>query len=220
MKRNVKIWAFVALHWLALAASPASAHPHVLVEMRTEMLFDAKGAISGIKHIWTFDEFYSAFASQGLDANKDGKLDTAELAPLAQTNVESLQEFNYFTTLKFDGQNLSVQSPKDYSVSMDNNRLTLTYTLPLSAPLASQTKPIQLEIYDPTFFVAFYWKDGETAQIFNAPHPKGACAINLIKPDLNQFTQTPLSQNTVAQSNSYENAGSRFANRALINCPQ
>jgi hypothetical protein len=53
--------------------------------------------ITGIRQAWTFDEFYTAMAVEGLDTNKDGVYSKEELAPLAKVNVESLKEFDYFT---------------------------------------------------------------------------------------------------------------------------
>ncbi len=79
------------LAFLAWAASscPSSAHPHVWVTVETEVDVGPKKEIIGFKHKWTFDEFYSEFAIQGLDTNNDGVYSEEELKPLAQTNVES-----------------------------------------------------------------------------------------------------------------------------------
>ncbi|HMN74397.1 MAG TPA: DUF1007 family protein, partial [Rhodoblastus sp.] len=77
---------------VALLARPALAHPHVWVAARATVLFDKEGRIAGIRNDWTFDEMYSAFATQGL--GQDGKPPTREeLQPLAKTNIESLAEF-------------------------------------------------------------------------------------------------------------------------------
>src|SRR5579864_2884380 len=73
-----------------------AAHPHVWVTVETEIEFGPKKEITGFKHKWTFDEFYSEFAVQGLDTNGDGKYSEEELKPLAKTNVEALKEFEYF----------------------------------------------------------------------------------------------------------------------------
>ena len=53
--------------------------------------------------IWTFDEFYTAMALQGLDTDGDGKYSAEELKPLAEVNVNSLKEFDYFTYLHLAG---------------------------------------------------------------------------------------------------------------------
>jgi hypothetical protein len=72
------------------AAAPALAHPHVWITARAEVAYAANGQVTGIRHAWTFDEAYSAFVTQGLDKNGDGKLAPDELAELAKVNTESL----------------------------------------------------------------------------------------------------------------------------------
>ena len=77
---------------LALATThPANAHPHVWVTARAELLYGSDGKITGVRHAWTFDRAYSAYVTQGLDADKDGKLTTEELKGLAKENTDSLR---------------------------------------------------------------------------------------------------------------------------------
>lgn len=98
---------------LFAVAAPAAAHPHIWVSVRTTVLYE-NGAVTGFRHAWTFDEYYTAMAIEGLDANKDGKYAREELAELAKVNVEALKEFGYFTFAKLKGQDLAVGVPKDY----------------------------------------------------------------------------------------------------------
>ena len=71
------LWWLYALCWTAVAVylngSQAVAHPHVQVQASANLLFSQTGQVTGIQHHWQFDEAYSAFAVQGLDANGDGK---------------------------------------------------------------------------------------------------------------------------------------------------
>ena len=92
---------------------PASAHPHVWVTTQTTVLYE-NGTIVGLRHKWSFDEFYTTMALDGLDTNKDGVFDRDELAPLAQVNIDGLKEFDYFTIVKLAGESLKFQAPKDY----------------------------------------------------------------------------------------------------------
>ena len=98
--------------WLA-AVAPASAHPHVWVTVETTVLFE-NGSITGFRHKWTFDEFYTAMAVQGLDTNNDGIYSREELAELAKVNIEGLAEFGYFTHAKLGGASLAFAVPLDY----------------------------------------------------------------------------------------------------------
>ena len=60
---------------------------------------------------WAFDDMFSAFATQGLEAKEKGKFTREELAPLAKTNVESLKEYDYFTFATADGKKAPLADP-------------------------------------------------------------------------------------------------------------
>ncbi|NJM34585.1 MAG: DUF1007 family protein [Rhodomicrobium sp.] len=159
--------------FLALApALPqmARAHPHVWVTVKTEVVFDANKAISGFKHAWLFDEYYSAFAVQGLDKNNDGVYDRAELAELAEVNISSLQEFDYFTFPKLAGQLIEREPPKDYWLEYKDGRLTLFLTLPMKEPVPeAKAKDFIFAVYDPTFYVDFAMAKDNPVTLSAAP---------------------------------------------------
>ncbi|GFO80753.1 MAG: hypothetical protein A49_03800 [Methyloceanibacter sp.] len=145
-------------------APAANAHPHVWATVHSEIVFSPDRKITGIKHAWTFDEFYSAMAVQGLDTNGDGTYSKEELDPLAKVNVESLNEFDYFTFVRKAGEEafLPLKDPEDYWVEYDGTVLTLHFTLPLETPLDPGSKGVTVDVYDPTFFrcVRFRRKGG------------------------------------------------------------
>lgn len=161
----------VAAAVIVLPPASAGAHPHVWVKIETEVLADAGQRVSGLRHSWTFDEFYSAFATQGLDKNKDGKLDEKELAPLAEVNITSLKEFDYFTFVKVDGQDAKLLEPApDYRLEHRDGVLTLHFTLPLAQPSDPRKAKLQYSVYDPTFYIDFsYAKDSPVHLAKSAP---------------------------------------------------
>jgi ABC-type uncharacterized transport system substrate-binding protein len=151
-----------------LQASPAAAHPHVLVEARAEVVFDDSGRMSAIRNIWQFDEAFTAFAIQGLDTDNDGKLSDAELAPLAKVNVESLAEFDFFTKLLVGKERSVMVQPTEYWLELHDARLTLFYSLPLQAPAALSGRAT-LEVFDPEYFVAFTFMKVDPVRLDGAP---------------------------------------------------
>jgi ABC-type uncharacterized transport system substrate-binding protein len=110
--RRAAIGSTAALLVLA-APSVVRAHPHVWIAVESTILYE-NGAITGLAQRWIFDEFYTVSAVQGLDANNDGSYDRAELAELAQLNIDGLKEFEYFTFANLAGQPLGFDQPKDY----------------------------------------------------------------------------------------------------------
>jgi ABC-type uncharacterized transport system substrate-binding protein len=95
---------FLLAAGIALGAAPAEAHPHVWIVAKSEVMYAPDGSITGMRHAWTFDEMFTTYALQGIATKTKGVYTREELAPLAQTNVESLKEFNFFTFAKADGK--------------------------------------------------------------------------------------------------------------------
>jgi ABC-type uncharacterized transport system substrate-binding protein len=206
---------FAAAATICMASNSARAHPHVWITAKVEVVFSASVA-TAIRHRWTFDPGYSAYVTQGLAKNADGKLVPDELLQLAKENVESLADFEYFTALKANGAKQAFDPPRDYGTVFEHGQVTLHFLLPLKAPASG--KLLTLEIYDPTFFVAFSLaEDKDAVTLENAP--KG-CAATLTRPKPLEVTkQQPLSESFFNALTSASNFGGQFANRALVACP-
>ncbi|MBS7805672.1 DUF1007 family protein [Rhizobiales bacterium TNE-4] len=203
----------VVLFWLGLAA-PVQAHPHVWITAQAEILYNPDGSVAAIRHVWDFDEAYTAFATQGLDTNKDGKFSRDELKALAQENAESLHEFDFFTSLKIDGKRPAFGQPKDYFMEMNGQLLRFVYVLPLEKPVKAKTS-LSLEIADKSFFVAFNLTEGEGAvTLVGAPQ---GCTVRINRPKT-QVPQQTLSEQAF-QALGGEDVGLQFATRAIVACP-
>jgi ABC-type uncharacterized transport system substrate-binding protein len=217
----------------ALSALPAQAHPHVWVTTKAEIAYGEGGRVTGVRHAWTFDASYSAFVTQGLDKNNDGKLTPDELAGLAAENTANLAEFAYFTKMKVGGKEQAFTDPVEPRMAMEGDKLTLSFLLPLKSPVAQGRGVTALEVYDPTFFVAFSLAEGaDAARLAGAP---AGCAATLTRPK----TETPdaktgdakpgetkpgetkpgMSEAFFEALTSASNYGLQFANRIIVACP-
>lgn len=99
---------------LLMLAAPVLAHPHIFVEARSKLVIDASGQATAVEHVFRFDDAYTAFAVQGFDANNDGVFSREELAELAKVNVESMEEFGFFTFGDNGRVELDFTQPKTY----------------------------------------------------------------------------------------------------------
>ena len=63
---SVLIAAAARVSLAAIIAAP-SAHPHVWVTMTEELVYAPDGSVTGVRHAWTFDDMFSAFATQGME---------------------------------------------------------------------------------------------------------------------------------------------------------
>ena len=201
-----------------LVATPAAAHPHVWAAVRTEIVFGPNHQITGIRQAWTFDEFYTAMAVQGLDTNGDGVYSKEELQPLAEVNVKSLKDFDYFTFVHIgeDGDNFPLKPPEDYWLEYNKSLLTLHFILPLQTPLDASAQPVQIDVYDPSFFVAFGFATEAPVKLSGAA--KG-CTAKIKKPDPeSEEDAKALSEAFFSQLGPNSNFGSQFAQTVMVKC--
>jgi len=206
----------------ALIPLPAAAHPHVFVEARAEIVFNAAGDISAVRHVWRFDEAFSAYASQGFDTNRDHVFSMEELQPLAQVNVESLKEYHYFTYVDIDGKQQTLADPKEYFLKEEGGQLTLFYTLPLAKPIDASGHTVRIDIYDPEYFVAVTFVP-DTPMALTGDVPAG-CTLEVKEPEeLDPMAATQLALIPRDTRNLPENLRSitqALANSAFVRCPK
>ena len=143
--------AAAAILW---AAMPAGAHPDMCVGVEATVLYE-NGAFTGLEQKWTFDESYTIMAVEGLDKNNDGHFDRAELAELAQVNIEAMKELDYFTYPTLAGQPVALAEAKDYWLEHKGGVLSLHFTLPFATPVPAGDKTLAFSVRDNTYFIGF-----------------------------------------------------------------
>src|SRR6266581_1286485 len=139
----------VACVLLTFSVEASHAHPHVWVTMKCQIIFGADGSIVGVRHAWSFDEMSSAYITLGAGNGQKGIFSREKLASLAEAQVASLKSSDYFTSATVDGV------------------LTLHFTLPFRSPLTGQT--LELEVYDPSYFVDISFAKQEPVELVNPP---------------------------------------------------
>ncbi len=207
---------FIAPALLLLGGlSSAFAHPHVWVVVKSELVFAADGRVSAIRHSWTFDELYSAFAMQGL--GRESAALQKGLNELAQVNVKQLAESHYFTFVRAGGKRLEFAAARDARMSVDERKLaTLHFTVVLKEP-ASAGKAFVLQVFDPDYFVAFDFEKGESVTMKGAPQ---GCAVRMVTPKPLSDVETRRLQEVAGTNDSPGvNFGMKLASRAFLACP-
>jgi ABC-type uncharacterized transport system substrate-binding protein len=197
----------------AFGATAAQAHPHVWITATSELIYAPDGSMSGVRHAWTFDDMFSTYALQGIQAKAKGAYSREELGPLAQTNVESLKEFKFFTFAKADGKKAKFEEPTDYYLEYKDGTLTLHFTLMLKTPV--KPRELVLDVFDPEFFIDFTFADKDPVKLVGAP---AACQMTFQRPsDGTASAQKLGEQNFLSGGNS--NFGAMFANKIKVECP-
>ncbi len=198
---------------LVVGANAAQAHPHVWITATSELMYASDGSFTGVRHAWTFDDMFSTYALQGIETQTKGVYTRDELKPLAQTNVESLKEFGFFTFARADGKKEKFQEPVDYYLEYKDAALTLHFILPLKS--AVKSKELAVEVFDPEFFIDFAFANKDPVKLVGAP---AGCQMKFERPNDGTANAQKLGeQNFTNGGNS--NFGMMFANKITVECP-
>jgi ABC-type uncharacterized transport system substrate-binding protein len=206
------LWLAAIVAFITLGANPARAHPHVWITATSELLYAPDGSVTGVRHAWTFDDMFSTYAVQGIETKVKGQYSREELGPLAQTNVESLKEYGFFTFAKADGKKQKFEEPVDYYLEYRDSLLILHFTLPLKAPV--KPKQLSLEVFDPEFFIDFTYAEKDPVQLVGAP---ASCQIKFQRPNDGAADAQKLGEDNFLRADN-SNYGAMFSNKILVDC--
>jgi ABC-type uncharacterized transport system substrate-binding protein len=201
---------------LLLSAGAASAHPHVWITVRTQVVFTPDGKVGSLIHDWVFDEMYSAYETQGLAPA--GQLVPREtFAPLARENAGGLADTGYFTTLKLDGKAVEFAPVTEYWMEERPDHLVAFHVvLPLKTP-TRVGRFASLRVADPEFFIDFEYDDKEGVKLVSAP---SGCSDSYSKPKpLESGDKKTLDESFFSGLAPGANFGFKMASTIIIACP-
>ena len=204
---------------LALPALPAAAHPHIFVDAGLRLLRDAAGVVTAVEVTWRYDELYSLLLAEdyGLDPDYDLQLTEDEIAQTLGFDLNWSDGFEGGLVLRQGGDPLQVGTPEPVSLRMlETGQFETTHRRPVLN--AAPGVPLEAQIYDPEFYVAFEMILG--IDVADAPD----CGVELIRADLDAayaVLEAALEEigGAVAAEDNFPPVGAHFADRAVITCP-
>jgi len=161
-----------------LVAGPALAHPHIFIDAKVRVSFDANGAITALHNEWTFDEAFSSWVVQGLDTNGDGNTTPDELQELADENLTGLAQYGFYTYAGEGDDALTFTATGDQRMVYENGRTTLSYTAVPDRAIVVGPR-FELAINDPEYYVAITFADASAVTLEGAA---ATCAVHLEPP--------------------------------------
>lgn len=143
-----------------LAPTAALAHPHVWVEARAVLNFEA-GQLVSIRQHWQFDEFFSFILFEDFDQNKNGSFEPDEVTAMRNGAFLGLGEVNFFTDLRVDGEQVAWRGAREFAVELyDDGSVAYVFTLDLPEPTDMKDASVTLSLYDPDYYVSVDFEPG------------------------------------------------------------
>lgn len=202
--------------WLALANS-ANAHPHVFAQANLEILSTSNGEIEELRHVWRFDELFSSSVVLDFDSNNNLQLDIDELEEIGSVVRESLADFDYYTHLSVDGQDVKIAKPDMINADYQNGQLLLIFAVRPHLPVQLSGK-VSAGVYDPTLFSAIeFYQDSDL--VITGPY-QDKCQTQVVRPDPDEV----IAQNQGSLTDAFYEEGDAnimsklFATRLELTC--
>ena len=189
----------------SIAGAPALAHPHVFAEARLEVVIGDQGNISELRHVWRFDELFSATVLLEFDTNADLKFAPEELAEVSKIVHESLGEFNYYTFIDSNNKEVAIAAPDAINVDYQNGQLLMFFTVKPKSKLPAEGN-LRFGVYDPTMYTAIdFLNDSDLVVEGNT----GSCTPVVVRPDADEvFAQN---QDTLTEAFFNDPEGNDFS---------
>jgi len=155
MRKSMIAHAVALAGGLLLAPAIASAHPHIFVEARLEVLAGPDGNVQELRNVWRFDEVFSSSVLMDFDKNTNLKLDPDELKEVGKTVRESLADYDYYANLTLNGKVIKVNKPDVINVDFRDGQLLMFFAVKPSEPMPlTKGNKLSFGIYDSTLYTS------------------------------------------------------------------
>ncbi|TNB49371.1 DUF1007 family protein [Martelella lutilitoris] len=197
------------------ASGQAFAHPHVFVDARLEVVADANGNVAALQNVWRFDEFFSSSVILDYDTNMDNQLTGDELTEIGETVRQSLADYNYYTQISDNGEDVALAMPDVIHADMVDGQLLLFFAAKPKKPLPLSGH-LTFGVYDPTMYTAIDFRNDTDLVTEGAAFEQ--CQTNVLRPDADQILSENADSLTAAFFNDPTDMSKLFATKLDITC--
>jgi len=154
---------------LAATAGTAVAHPHVWIDMRTAAQLDPRGRVAAVRIEWLFDRFYSAYAREDVDTDRNGGISDAEADRWAATALGNIAKVGYFAEFLIDGMSQQPGGASQPVGRWRDDRLFLSFVVRLPTPADPRKVTVGYLSYDPDFYIDIRHPDASGSATVEGP---------------------------------------------------
>ena len=193
--------------------SVSNAHPHMWVDLKSQIILDDNENVSAIYQEWLFDDFFSAAMIEEAGLHPDG-VDVAIRQKVAEL-MENLQPYNYFTVAKRDGATMPLVQLGQAVAEIRDNRVLMGFTVAVESRVDLAAQDFSYAIFDPTYYIEMYHAEGATIT-FKGDAPDN-CGVEIIQPNPSADA-IALSQSASLDANPDTTIGRLFAETVRVKC--
>ncbi len=166
--RRAPASALLALPFFLIAGS-AESHPHVWVDYELTALFE-QGRIVALRQDWSFDEdFTASVLSDVLKHRGKPAISPEDVGKLKRTAFSNLKNYDYFNHVWAKDKAVAVDKEvKDFDARLEGDRLAYRFTVVLAQPIDPHAGPVQVGIWDDTYYVDVGPAKGRTPRLEGA----------------------------------------------------
>lgn len=142
---------FLLAVYITISSSPARAHPHAWIDLRSTVVLDDAGRVTAIEQQWSFDPLYTVFATDEITTTTGTQAEA--LRKLAKVNLENLRTHDYFTEVRVGSLKAALGTVNEFESELREGRLWMRFVVPLREPADPTRGKIVFAVFDPTYYV-------------------------------------------------------------------
>ena len=211
--RSVKTYLLCASIYLGWQASSVYAHPHMWVDLDTQVELTAENKVTAIHQRWLFDDFFSTSVIEDSSLYPGGT--NAGIQNEIERITEALKPYNYYTEIEMGGKKLSSTLVGDISWEVIDNRIKMSFTVAPNESSVSDVQGWSYAIFDPTYYIEMLHAEGSSITIEGDLAQKCSSWIEQPNPSADAVA---LSQSTILDNNADDTVGRFFAETVHVSC--
>jgi ABC-type uncharacterized transport system substrate-binding protein len=183
------------------------------IDLKSEIIIEDQTLVSAIYQEWLFDDFFSASLIEEASQNPKGR--EVGIKAVVEEILDNLEPHDYFTLINVNGKKISSNPIKSFEVDVRENRVWVSFSLPISKEVNITAQALDYSIFDPTFYIEMLYFEGETVS-FTGDVPT-SCSTKIKQP--NPSTEAVLlSRSPDLDKVPDQSIGELFAETVVVNC--
>lgn len=207
-----------AFAFMLCLSNAVKAHPHVFIDVGSQFIFSPDKQLKSLRISWTYDEFTTLilFDLFNLDSDNDGVLSDEDKAAIIEGETNWRADYKGDIYLEVNNKDYPLGRPEAAIADFSDNKITLSFELPLSEPVNISNIPIVLRVYDPMYYYKY-----EIISAENTPDQPQDCRHEILtfQPDPEdralQDQLAALSQDEVPED---QDVGRQFSDEVILSC--